>query len=48
MKYGFCYYWHSPIFHAMYLTVVVAYYMYPEVVEEELYQVWKDENIVDF
>ena len=34
--------------HAMYLAVVVDYYIYIEVTEVELYQKWKDNNIVEF
>ena len=32
----------------MSLAIVVDYYMYHEVVEGDLDQTWKDDNIVDF
>ena len=34
--------------HSMSLMVFFAYYMYIEVSEWDLYQTWKDENIVEF
>ena len=34
--------------HAMYIAVVVSYNIHPELVEGELDQTWKDNNIFDF
>ena len=48
MQYRCWKYWHLLIINAMYLAMSVAYNMYLAVVEGELDQTWKDDNIVDF
>ena len=48
IKYRCWKYWHSPITHIMSLSVVAAYEIYLDMEEVDLYQTWKDNNIVEF
>ena len=48
MKYRYWKNWHSPMIQDISLAVIVDSRIFLEVAEGEIYQTWKDDNIVDF
>ena len=48
MKYRYRKNWHSPMIQDISLAVIVDSRIFLEVAEGEIYQTWKDDNIVDF